>query len=369
VRETVPFLDLAASYASQKSEIDNAIKRVMESGWYILGEEVEAFEKEWASYCQAEYAIGVANGLDALHLALIAIGIEAGDEVIVPSNTYIATWLAVSHTGAIPVPVEPEENTFNIDPHKIENAITPRTKAIIPVHLYGQPADLDPIIEIASRHGLRVIEDAAQAHGASYRGKRLGSHGDLICWSFYPGKNLGAIGDAGAITTNNKELASKIQLLRNYGSRIKYVNEIKGFNSRLDPLQAAILRVKLRNLDYANSRRRAIAKEYIESLSSCDEIDLPQYPSHSDAVWHLFVIRCRKREALMQHLSNLGVGTLIHYPIPPHKQNAYVQEGCNIGSLMICERLSAEVLSLPLWPEMTMKQLSTVSNAVISFFQ
>ena len=238
----IPFLDLRSAYMELKDELDGAYHRVMESGWYILGQEVDQFEKEFAAYCGAEHCIGVGNGLDALHLILRAYGIGPGDEVIVPSNTYIATWLAVSQAGATPVPVEPDERTYNIDPARIEAAITPRTRALLPVHLYGQPADLDPILDIARRHGLKVIEDAAQAHGARYKGKRIGGHGDAVAWSFYPGKNLGALGDGGAVTTNDRELAERLRVLRNYGSRIKYVNEVQGFNSRLDPLQAAFLR-------------------------------------------------------------------------------------------------------------------------------
>ena len=258
----IPFLDLRASYLELKSDIDRAIARVVDGGWYILGPEVEAFEAEYGVYCGAKHAIGVANGLDALHLALRALGVGAGDEVIVPANTYIATWLAVSQCGATPVPVEPDERTFNIDPAFIEAAITTRTRVILPVHLYGQPADLDPILEVARKHGLCVLEDAAQTHGARYKGRRLGAHGDAVAWSFYPGKNLGAMGDGGAVTTNDPQIADRIRVLRNYGSRAKYVNEVQGFNSRLDPLQAAILRVKLTHLDEWNARRAAIARQY-----------------------------------------------------------------------------------------------------------
>jgi dTDP-4-amino-4,6-dideoxygalactose transaminase len=245
----IPFLDLHASYLELKFEIDEAVTRVLNSGWYILGPEVEAFENEFATYCQTKFSIGLANGLDALTLALRAMDVGPGDEVIVPSNTYIATWLAVSQCGATPVPVEPDDRTYNIDPVSIVAAITPRTKVILPVHLYGQPADLDPILEIARKHGLRVLEDGAQAHGARYKGQRIGGHGDAVAWSFYPGKNLGAIGDGGAVTTNDPVIADRIRVLRNYGSHVKYVNEVKGFNSRLDPIQAAILRVKLNKLD------------------------------------------------------------------------------------------------------------------------
>src|SRR6056297_3919445 len=262
----IPFLDLRAAYLELKFDIDTATARVLDSGWYILGPEVEAFEAEWAAYCEARHAVGLANGLDALTLSLRALEIGPGDEVIVPSNTYIATCLAVAGVGATPVPVEPDPATHNIDPARIEAAITPQTRAILPVHLYGQPADMDPILGIARRHGLRVIEDAAQAHGARYKGKRIGAHGDIVCWSFYPGKNLGAMGDAGAITTDDPDLAERISLLRNYGSRQKYVNEEAGINSRLDPVQAAVLRVKLKVLDEWTERRRKLAAAYTEGL-------------------------------------------------------------------------------------------------------
>ena len=259
----IPFLDIGAAYREIKPEIDAAMQRVLDSGWYILGPEVEAFEAEWAAYCGSAHAVGLANGLDALILALRALDVGPGDEVIVPSNTYIATWLAVSAVGARPVPVEPDPATHNIDPARIAAALTDRTTAILPVHLYGQPADLDPIMAIARAHGLAVVEDAAQAHGASYKGRRIGAHGDIVCWSFYPGKNLGALGDAGAITTDNPDLAERIRVLRNYGSRVKYVNEVQGANSRLDPLQAAVLRVKLGHLDAWTERRRALAAHYL----------------------------------------------------------------------------------------------------------
>src|SRR5471030_698418 len=260
---TIPFLDLKAINLAQGAELEAAFHRVLHSGWFIQGQEVAAFEKSFAEYCGAEHAVGTANGLDAIILLLKAIGVGPGDEVIVPSNTFIATWLAVSQCGATPVPVEPNEATYNIDPSHIEAAITPRTKVILPVHLYGQPADMDPILAIARKHDLRVLEDGAQAHGARYKGKRIGAHGDVVAWSFYPGKNLGAIGDGGAITTDDPVLADRIRVLRNYGSRVKYVNEYQGYNSRLDPIQAAILRVKLLRLDEWNSRRSAIAAHYL----------------------------------------------------------------------------------------------------------
>lgn len=347
----VPFLDLRAAYLELKPEIDAAISRVLDSGWYILGPEVESFEAEYAAYCEAEHAIGVANGLDALHLALLAMGVGPGDEVIVPSNTYIATWLSVSQCGAKPVPVEPLEATYNIDPARIEAAVTPRTKVILPVHLYGQPADLDPILAISRQHGLRVLEDAAQAHGARYKGRRIGAHGDAVAWSFYPGKNLGALGDGGAVTTNDPELADRIRVLRNYGSRVKYVNEVKGFNSRLDPIQAAVLRVKLRVLDDWNARRAVIAQRYLEGLAGSGLV-LPQVPEWAEPVWHLFVVRYVQRDALVKRLNEAGVGTLIHYPVPPHLQQAYAEMGFGMGAFPVAERMAGEIVSLPMGAQM-----------------
>jgi dTDP-4-amino-4,6-dideoxygalactose transaminase len=303
--------------------------------------------------------VGVANGLDALRLSLLAMGIGAGDEVIVPSNTYIATWLAVSQTGALPVPVEPQDSTYNLDPERIEAAITPRTRAILPVHLYGQPADIDPIVSIAEKHGLRVLEDAAQAHGARYKGRRVGGHGDVVAWSFYPGKNLGALGDAGAVTTNDSELADRIRVLRNYGSRVKYVNEVQGCNSRLDPVQAAALRVKLRHLDEWNARRAAIAARYTAELAETG-LTLPAVPAWADPVWHLYVVRSEKRDALQAFLNNAGVGTLIHYPIPPHLSGAYSNLGFAAGSLPVAEEIASTVLSLPIGPHLSAEALDTV---------
>ena len=354
---SVPFLDLASSYFELKSEIDYSVSKVLNSGWYILGSEVESFESEWASYCQAEYSVGVGNGLDALVLALRSLNIGTGDEVIVPSNTYIATWLAVSSVGAVPVPVEPDMSTYNINPDLIPSAITPRTKALLPVHLYGQPVDLDPILNIARTFGLSVIEDAAQAHGASYKGRRIGSHGDIVCWSFYPGKNLGAFGDAGAITTNRSDLAESIRILRNYGSHKKYHNQSQGVNSRLDPIQASILRVKLKYLDEWNLRRRKIASLYSSYLSSCDLI-IPSTLPFVDPVWHLYVVRSCARDELQKSLACAGIGSLIHYPIPPHRQKAY--SSFSTIQLPLCETLSKEVLSLPIGPHLRDDQLSHV---------
>ncbi|WP_217127048.1 DegT/DnrJ/EryC1/StrS family aminotransferase [Hydrogenophilus thiooxidans] len=354
---SIPFLDLRAAYLELKEEIDAAVARVMDNGWYILGEEVEAFEAEYAAYCEAQYAVGVGNGLDALRLALLAMDVGPGDEVIVPSNTYIATWLAVSQCGATPVPVEPDPATYNIDPQRIEAAITPRTKVILPVHLYGQPADLDPILALARRHGLRVLEDAAQAHGARYKGKRIGAHSDAVAWSFYPGKNLGAMGDAGAVTTNDPELADCVRVLRNYGSRMKYQNEIMGWNSRLDPIQASILRVKLKYLDEWNLRRAAIANFYYCFFSGNQEIILPTILEWVQPAWHLFVVRCSRRDDLQKRLARIGIQTLIHYPIPPHLQPAYVNLEFQAGSFPISEQLAREVLSLPIGPHLDLIQL------------
>ena len=347
----IPFLDVGAAYKELKPEIDAAIARVLDSGWYILGPEVEAFEAEYAAYCQAKHAIGLANGLDALHLALLAMGVGPGDEVIVPSNTYIATWLAVSQCGAVPVPVEPVEATYNIDPARIEAAITPRTKVILPVHLYGQPADLDPILAIARKHDLRVLEDAAQAHGARYKGRRIGAHGDAVAWSFYPGKNLGALGDGGAVTTNDPGIAERLMVLRNYGSKVKYVNEVAGYNSRLDPIQAAVLRVKVPYLDVWNERRKRIANHYLQGLKETG-LKLPFVPDWVDPVWHLFVVRHQQRETVQKELAKAGVSTLIHYPIPPHKQEAYARGAMSKDAYPLSTNLANEVLSLPMGPHL-----------------
>ena len=364
-KNVIPFLDLHSAYSELKLDIDASVLRIFESGWYILGPEVEAFEAEWASYCGAQHAVGLANGLDALTLSLRALDIGPGDEVIVPSNTYIATWLAVSGVGATPIPVEPDPHTHNIDVTQIEAAITQRTRAILPVHLYGQPADLDPILEIARRNGLRVIEDAAQAHGARYKGRRIGSHGDIVCWSFYPGKNLGALGDAGAVTTDDAALAERIALLRNYGSRQKYVNEEAGVNSRLDPIQAAVLRVKLRALDAWTERRRALAQTYSEALNDSGLI-LPEVPDWAEPAWHLYVVRSQKRDALQDQLTNAGIGTLIHYPIPPHMQTAYASMGLSPDDLPVARDLSNQVLSLPMGPHLDAASVKIVTQTILN---
>ena len=361
----IPFLDLKAPYLELKQELDEAIARVVNSGWFIAGPEVDQFEAAYGAYCGAAHAVGVANGLDALHLALRAMDVGPGDEVIVPSNTYIATWLAVSQCGATPVPVEPDERTYNIDPTLIEAAITPRTKVILPVHLYGQPADMDPILAIARKHGLRVLEDGAQAHGARYKGQRLGAHGDAVAWSFYPGKNLGAMGDGGAVTTNDPEIADRLLVLRNYGSRVKYVNEVQGYNSRLDPLQAAILRVKLAHLDDWNSRRAAIASQYSAELPKSNFV-LPNTSEWAVPAWHLYVIRTKERESLQRHLAEAGIVSLIHYPIPPHLQRAYESLGCKPGRFPLAEAISNELLSLPISPHQKMTDVDSVISAIYS---
>lgn len=362
----IPFLDLGSSYFELKGEIDEAVARVLNSGWYILGDEVEAFEQAYATCCEAKFCIGVANGLDALHLALRSMDVGSGDEVIVPSNTYIATWLAVSQCGATPVPVEPMVATYNLDPNLIEAAISPRTKVILPVHLYGQPADLDPIMSIARKHKLKVLEDAAQAHGARYKGKRIGAHGNAVAWSFYPGKNLGALGDGGAVTTSAANIADSVRVLRNYGSRVKYVNEVQGFNSRLDTIQAAVLGVKLKHMDDWNSRRKVLARRYNEALADSNFV-LPFTPEWADPVWHLYVIRTPLRNALQGHLTNRGVGTLVHYPIPPHLQQAYAALGYKRGDFKIAEAMADEVLSLPMGPHLTFEQQDQVIAALLDF--
>jgi dTDP-4-amino-4,6-dideoxygalactose transaminase len=336
----------------------------MRSGWYILGKETEAFEEEFASYCGTKYCVGVGNGLEALHLILRAYGIGKGDEVIVPSNTYIASWLGVSYAEATPVPVEPDPKTFNIAPEKIEAAITKRTKAIMPVHLYGQPAEMGPIMQIAEKHGLKVVEDNAQAQGAKYRGRRTGALGHAAGNSFYPGKNLGAFGDAGAITTDDATLADKLRTLRNYGSKKKYYNDFKGYNSRLDEMQSAFLRVKLKRLDEWNSRRAKVAARYLSDMKSIKGLVLPSVPEGIEPVWHLFVVRTPERDLLQQKLSEMGIGTLIHYPVPPHLSGAYADAGWEKGAFPIAEQLSQTVLSLPMGPHLTDEHAAEVATTM-----
>jgi len=360
----VPFLDLKQAYDQLRGELEDAVLGSLRSGWYIGGSEVEAFEREYAAYCGAGHCVSVGNGLEALRLSLCALGIKVGDEVIVPSNTFIATWLAVSDVGARCVPVEPDAGTFNIDPTKVEAAITPATKAIIPVHLYGQPADLDPILTLAAAHGVAVLEDAAQAQGATYKGRRIGRHGALVAWSFYPGKNLGALGDAGGITTDDADLAAKLRLLRNYGSRERYRHEVRGGNSRLDSIQAAALRVKLRHLDRWNERRREIAGIYQEAFRYLDLV-IPTVCEQVEPVWHLYCILHERRDALQRLLRDAGVETLIHYPVPPHLQGAYADMGLARGSLPIAESIAARILSLPIDPYMSDDQVHHVVASII----
>lgn len=360
----IPFLDLHSSYEELREPLNQAWLRVMDSGWYILGQEVEAFELEFAEYCGAMHCVGVANGLQALELILQAYGIGREDEVIVPSNTYIATWLAVSNVGATPKPVEPRLATANLDPERVEAAITTRTRAIIAVHLYGQPAEMGKLRAIAAHYKLRLIEDAAQAHGAQWKGKRVGSLGDAAGFSFYPGKNLGCYGDGGAVVTDDDSLAQRVRVLRNYGSRQKYHNECRGTNSRLDELQAALLRVRLRVLDEWNERRRRQASRYLAELASLPALTLPSVSTVARPVWHQFVIRCTDRDLLETRLSGKGVGTMIHYPVPPHLSSAYGDLGYRRGSLPIAESLAKTVLSLPIGPHLRSEQQSTIIEAI-----
>ncbi|MFC5753884.1 DegT/DnrJ/EryC1/StrS family aminotransferase [Actinomadura rugatobispora] len=360
----VPFLDLRAPYAELRTEIDQAVQRVLGSGRYLFGPELEAFEDEFAAYCDAAHCVAVGNGGVALELVFRALDIGPGDEVIVPSHTFFATWAAVSAVGARPVPVEPEEGTRNLDPARIEAAVTPRTRAIVPVHLYGQPADLEPIGKIAERHGLAVVEDAAQAHGARYRGRRIGAGSLAATFSFYPGKNLGALGDGGAVVTRDAALAEQLRLRRNYGSRVKYHHEVQAGNTRLDELQAAVLRVKLRRLDEWNARRSAVAGRYLRELADVDGLELPAVAPWADPVWHLFVVRSEFRDELQERLAGAGVGTLIHYPVPVHLSPAYASPDRPAGSLPLAERLAAEVLSLPIGPHLSGREVDAVVAAV-----
>jgi dTDP-4-amino-4,6-dideoxygalactose transaminase len=362
--QQIPFLNMKSPYRELKEELDAAYQRVMDSGWYILGEEVEAFEREFAQYCNVKYCVGLGNGLEALHLILRAYGIGEGAEVIVPSNTYIATWLAVSYAGATPIPVEPDPRTYNLDPLRVESAITPQTRAILPVHLYGQTADMDPLMDLASRYGLKLIEDAAQAQGACYKGRKSGSLGHAAGFSFYPGKNLGALGDAGAITTDDGILAERVKTLRNYGSKVKYFNEVKGYNSRLDELHAAFLRVKLRHLDEWNERRVLAASAYLEALMGLPDLVLPHVPEWASPIWHIFTIRNPRRDELQEHLKNMGIGTLIHYPVPPHLSGAYSDLGMQAGRFPIAEEIASTILSLPMGPHLSGDDIEYVTSMI-----
>jgi dTDP-4-amino-4,6-dideoxygalactose transaminase len=364
----VPFLDLRAPYLELRDELDAAVAGVLDSGWYLMGGSLRAFESAYASYVGAKHCVGLANGLDALRLSLMAMDVGAGDEVIVPSNTYIATWLAVTQVGAHPVPVEPDPRTYNLSAELTAKAMTPRTKAILPVHLYGQPADLRAIGEVAKEHGVRMLDDAAQSHAATIGRARIGGSKltDVTAWSFYPGKNLGAFGDAGAITTDDDDIADRVRVLRNYGSRVKYVNEVEGFNSRLDDLQAAVLEVKLAHLDEWNDRRASQAERYLAAFAELP-LQLPWVPSWAGSAWHLFVVCTPLRDQLQRHLTESGIGTLIHYPIPPHRQAAYAHLGFDANAFPEASRIANEVLSLPIGPHLTEDQQDRVISAVRAF--
>lgn len=361
----IQFLDMKAPYLELKDELDAAYQRFMNSGWYVLGPEVDNFEKVWAGYCGTKYCVGVSNGLDALCLGLEAGGVKPGDEVIVPSNTYIATWLAISQVGAVPVPVEPNWTTYNLDPNKIEAAITPRTTAIAVVHLYGMPADMDPIMALAEKYHLFVLEDNAQSQGALYKGRRTGHLGHAAAFSFYPAKNIGAFGEAGGVTTDDPAIADRIRVLRNYGSRVKYHNEVKGYNRRIDALQAAFIVVKTPHLDDWNNRRRAIAARYVQMLADVPGLVLPPFPLE-DSVWHQFVVRVKDRDVFQSKLKEMGIPTMVHYPIPPHLSEAYVDMHFKRGDFPIAEEMANTFLSLPIGPHMSMADAALVADAVRS---
>jgi dTDP-4-amino-4,6-dideoxygalactose transaminase len=364
----IPFLELKPTYLELKEEMNLAYHRVMNSGWYLLGEETEAFESEFAAYVGTKHCVTVGNGLDALRIALEAHNIGPGDEVIVPAHTFIATWLAVSQCGAVPVGVDVRIDTANIDAALLDSALTSRTKAIIPVHLYGQAADMDPINEFAKAHNLIVIEDAAQAHGARYRGSMCGTLGQAAAFSFYPGKNLGAFSDGGAITTDDETIARKARMLRNYGAEKRYYHEVAGTNSRLDELQAAFLRVKLRHLDEWNRRRADFADLYISRLSALEpRLSLPVIPEWASPVWHLFVIRVGMRDRLQQYLTNHGIQTTIHYPVPPHLSAAY--QSYSGFSFPVAEEISGIIVSLPCGPHFTPDQIAGCADHVVSYVE
>lgn len=363
----ISFLDLTNLNQNLDEQFHGALERVLSSGQLILGPELSQFERAYANYCEVDHCIGVGNGLDALQLTLRAYGIGPGDEVIVPSNTYIATWLAVSHVGATVIPVEPSLPSYNIDPNQIEAAVTPRTKAIIPVHLYGSPVDMDPILSFAQKRDIIVIDDCAQAHGGQYNGRKIGSIAHASAFSFYPGKNLGALGDGGAVTTNDSTIAAAIRRLRNYGSEKKYHNETMGVNSRLDEIQAAFLSEKLPHLDDWNARRQVIATLYDTALSDCADLTLPCSADTGKHVWHAYVVRHNHRDDLALHLKEAGIGTLIHYPVPPHLQPAYRHLRFRPGDFPIAEKIHQEVLSLPMHPLLTESDVEKVADAVRSF--
>ncbi|MFC3994757.1 DegT/DnrJ/EryC1/StrS family aminotransferase [Nocardiopsis sediminis] len=364
-RPAVPFLDLRAATAEVRSAVDAGYRRVLDSGRFLLGPETEAFEAEFAAYCGAAHCVTVGSGGAALELALRALHIGPGDEVVVPSHTFIATWLAVSATGAVPVPAEPGDPALAVaDPGRIDAAVTPRTRAIVPVHLNGHPADIDAVTDVAERHGLAVVEDAAQAHGARYRGRRIGSGPHAAAVSFYPGKNLGALGDGGAVVTSDGELADRLRALRNYGARAKYEHAVRGTNSRLDEFQAAVLRAKLPLLDDWNARRSAVARRYLMELADVPGLGLPRVAPWARPVWHLFPVRHARRDALRVLLAERGVETQVHYPVPVHLSGAYAGAGWPAGSLPLAEGLAAELLSLPIGPHLSGGQVSAVVDAV-----
>ncbi|MDB5248569.1 MAG: Glutamine--scyllo-inositol transaminase [Segetibacter sp.] len=363
----IPFLSFEKTNSIIKSEILQAFEDFFDKGWYVLGEKVKQFETEYASFNNVSDSVGVSNGLDALHIALRTLNIGPGDEVIVPSNTYIATVLAVSYVGATPVFAEPDIKTYNIDYNSIEKVITSKTKAIIPVHLYGQACEMDRIMAIADRHGLFVVEDNAQSQSASFKGKLTGSWGNINGTSFYPGKNLGALGDAGAITTNDPDLAHKARVLRNYGSEKKYYNDVIGYNMRLDECQAAFLTVKLKHLREWTKQRQQIASWYNLALNGIGDLVLPEVSEGATHVYHLYVIRTKQRDQLQKYLSDNGIGSLIHYPIPPHLQDAYKNLGFKKGSFPIAEEIADTCLSLPIWPGMAQDQVDTISKVIENF--
>lgn len=363
----VPFLDVRAATRELEAPVLEAVEHVVRSGWYVLGEETAAFEHEFAEFSSALHAVGVGNGLDAIALALQAVGIGVGDEVIVPANTFIATWIAVARTGARPVGVEPIVGQWNLDPARVAEAITPRTRAVVPVHLFGQPADLAELLAVAKAHGLVVVEDAAQAHGARYGGRRIGAHGDAVAWSFYPGKNLGALGDGGAVTTDDAGIAARVRSLGNYGSSKKYMHDLLGANSRLDEIQAAVLRIKLQHLDTWNARRQAIAQRYTDELADIPGLHLPTVAPNREHVWHLYVVDHASRDELQNYLAAKGIQTLVHYPIAPHRSGAFAHLELNEGTFPITEHAARTHLSLPIGPHLSDDDVARVIDACRSF--
>jgi dTDP-4-amino-4,6-dideoxygalactose transaminase len=364
----IPFVSFDPMHKPIKAEMMKAFEDFYDSNWYVLGEKVKQFETEYARFNQIEHVVGVSNGLDAIFVALKALGIGEGDEVVVPANTYIATWLAVTYTGATPIPVEPDIDTYNIDTNLIETVVTNKTKAIIPVHLYGQPCNMDSVMQIANKYKLFVVEDNAQSQGATFKRKLTGSFGIINATSFYPGKNLGALGDAGAITTNSEMLANSAQVLRNYGSKKKYYTEQIGYNMRLDECQAAFLQVKLKHLSKWNQQRIEIAKSYLSRLCGVGDIVLPKTLDEATHVYHLFVIRTKHRDTLQKYLTDHGIGTMVHYPIPPHLQEAYSQYAYKKGDFPLTEEIANTCLSLPIWPGMTSENIDEVIERIINFY-